>query len=153
KVEAEGLIAPGAVSTGNIGLVGTAGAADMETMILSDYQGTQSLYGPYGAYNGGAGTGNLTRAAEILYRNGAGVVYSRSLAAGADEAAFEAAFVELLKDDVNILVAPELPTQTALDVLKPIVENEVAHGRDLIAVVGSDATTPANIKSQVEASD
>lgn len=153
RVSAEALIGAGAVSVGNIGIVGTASNGVGQTHILSDYETARVLLGAYDAYNGGAGTLNLTRGLELAYRNGARNVFARGLAAGATQADYEAAFNELVKDDVNILVAPELPTATALAVLGPVLETAENDGKDLIAVVGSDATTVANIRAQVSAND
>src|SRR5919108_6124888 len=153
KVQPEGLIAPAAVSTGNIGIVGSAENVVDENLILSGYPDAQTRFGVYDAYDGGKGKQNLTRALELLYRNGGGVVYARSVAADADQAAYEAAFKELLKDDVNILIAPQLTTKTAFNVLKPLVDGAENEGREIIAVIGSDETTASKIKAQVQAND
>jgi hypothetical protein len=153
KVLPEGLITPAAVPTGNVGIVGSAENAQGETLLLSGYPDAQTRLGPYDAYDGGKGKHNLTRALELLYRNGGGVVYARSVAADADQSAYEAAFNELLKEDIQILVAPQLSTKTAFNVLKPIVDNAENEGRELIAVIGSDETTATKIKGQVQAND
>ena len=160
-VRAEGLIGVGGLSTGNIGVVGTARRLDEngdpaeitgETFILSDYATAQETFGRYDAFS--AGTLNLTRAAELLYRNGARTVFARAL--DPDNAAtgdFTAAFDELVKDNVNILVAPQLSTADALDVLTPVLESAQDNGRDVIAVVGSDADEVDDIKDQVVSND
>jgi len=160
-VRAEGLIGVGGLSTGNIGIVGTARKLDEngdpveitgETFILSDYATAQETFGRYDAF--GAGTLNLTRALELSYRNGARTVFARAL--DPDSAAsgeFTAAFNELVKDNVNILLAPQLSTADALDVLAPILESAENNGRDLIAVVGSDATEVDDIQDQVASND
>jgi tail sheath protein len=159
RVQAEALIGAGGVSTGNIGVVGTARRLDEngdpipitgETFILSDYEGARNRLGVYDPYNDGEGTLNLTRALELLYRNGARTVFSRAL--DPDEAAqddFTTAFGELVKDDVNIIVAPELSTDDALAVLAPVLETAENNGKDMIAVVGSDAEAVADITGQV----
>lgn len=160
-VRAEGLIGVGGLSTGNIGIVGTARKLDEnddpvpitgETFILSDYATAQESFGRYDANSDG--TLNLTRAAELVYRNGARTVFARAL--DPDNAAtgdFTAAFNELVKDNVNILVAPQLSTADALDVLTPILESAENNSRDLIAVVGSDAAAVDDIQDQVLAND
>ena len=51
-----------------------------------------AAFGPYDAFDDGDGKLNLTRAIEVAYRNGAGVVFARALADGADSADFTAAF-------------------------------------------------------------
>jgi tail sheath protein len=160
-VRAEGLIGVGGLSTGNIGVVGTARKLDEngdpvdltgETFILSDYATAQETFGRYDPFS--AGTLNLTRTLELLYRNGARTVFARAL--DPDTAAtgdFTSAFDELVKDNVNILLAPQLSTADALDVLAPVLESAENNGRDVIAVVGSDATGVDDIKDQVLSND
>ena len=148
QVRAEALIAGAAVSTGNIGIVGTAGTVPDDTEILSGYDDVTTAFGAYDAFS--AATKNLSRGLEIAYRNGAGVAFARGVAAGADQDAFSAAFEQLLKDDVNILIAPELSTDDALSVLKPILEEAENSGKDLIAVIGSDADDVADITAQAD---
>lgn len=138
QVRAEGLIGAPAVSTGNIGVVGTASGGTGRTLLLSEYREGLTAFGDYDAYAGGTGTLNLVRALEVAYRNGAGVVFARAVGADADATDFSAAFEELVKDDVNILIAPELSTEDALSVLGPVLETAENNGQDLIAVVGSD---------------
>jgi len=146
RVRADALISAGGVSTGNIGIVGTAVNNVAGTEILSDFNTGLATFGAADA------THNLTRALEVLFRNGAAKVFARSVAAGADTAAFTAAFNELIKEDVNILIAPELSTSDAMGVLKSLVESSEGKGKDMIAVVGSDATAVADIKAQVQGS-
>jgi hypothetical protein len=159
-VRAEGLIGVGGLSTGNIGIVGTAQKLDEngdpveitgETFILSDYATAQETFGRYDTFS--AGTLNLTRAAELLYRNGARTVFARALEPNAASGDFASAFDELIKDNVNILVAPQLSTEDALDVLTPVLESAENNGRDVIAVVGSDATAVNDIRDQVVSND
>ena len=152
NVRAEGLIGVGGISSGNIGIVGTASTEAGQTHNLSDYETARQLLGAYDAFNNGAGTHNLTRGVELLFRNGARIVYARTLAAGADRAAFTAAFDELIKEDVNILVAPELSTDDAKAVLGPIVESAENNGKDVIAVIGADATAVNDIVAQAPTS-
>ncbi len=180
-VRAEALIGAGAVSTGNIGIVGTArrerqqvddgvpvvdddGKPVMETdpeiygrtHTLSDYATAQERLGRYDANS--TGRFSLTRAVEVLFRNGARTVYARPLALGENDAQpgtgeYTDAFNELVKDDVNILVAPQLSTDDALDVLPSILDTAQANGQDLIAVVGSDESTVDDITEQVISDD
>jgi Phage tail sheath C-terminal domain/Phage tail sheath protein subtilisin-like domain len=159
-VRAEGLIGVGGLSTGNIGIVGTAQKLDEngdpveitgETFIISDYATAQETFGRYDAFS--AGTLNLTRAFELLYRNGARTVFARALEPDAAAGDFASEFDELVKDDVNILIAPQLSTEDALGVLTPVVESAQDNGRDVIAVVGSDATVVSDIRDQVVSND
>lgn len=153
RVSAEGLVTAGAISTGNIGIVGSASSADAETHIFSDYASARGEVGDYDAYDEGNGSLNLTRGLELVYRNGGRTVFSRAVASGANQTDYTAAFEELIKDDVNILVAPELATETAIAVLGSVLENGENAGKDIIAVVGTDASTVAEITEQIPAND
>src|SRR5262245_51097496 len=93
RVRAEGLISAGGISTGTIGIVGTTGQAASvdQTINLTDYEtarrpAVEGGFGPYDAYANGAGTLNLTRSLEILFRNGARQVFARGVAAAANQA-------------------------------------------------------------------
>lgn len=148
RVQAEGLIGVGGISTGTIGIVGTASAGVDETHLLSAFAEVEPLVGAADALS--AGTLNLARGLALAYRNGAGVVYARAVGDMADAAA---AFDELVKEDVNILIAPELPTATALSVLGPVLETAENNGQDLLAVIGSDQAARADIEGQVPNND
>ena len=144
RVQAEALIGIGGVSTGNIGIVGTASDGAGETHLFSEYGEISDAVGDYDAYDDGNGDLNLGRALELAYRTGAGTVFARALPAGANKADFTAAFAQLAKDDVNILVAPELSTDDASAVLgADRADGARTTGRTCIAVVGSDADAPA----------
>jgi len=153
RVLSEGLISVGGFSAGTVGIVGSASKGVGETHLLSDYPSGQAAFGAYDDYNAGAGTLNLTRALELLYKNGARKVFARGVAANADQAAYDAAFTEILKEDVQILVAPELSTTAAKAVLGPLADNAENQGKDLIAVIGSDEETVTSIKAQVPTND
>lgn len=157
RVRAEGLISVGGISTGNIGIVGTADAAlDPDgnpvtnvfttTHNLSDYESAKKIFAAYDAYSGGTGTLNLMRALEILFRNGARTIYARAVPTTASsQADFTSAFGELTKEAINIIVAPELSTSDALSVLPSILETSENAGQDLLAIVGSDDSVVADI--------
>ena len=155
RVRAEGLISVGGISAGNVGIVGTASQGFGETHILSDYEEARTTFGDYDALS--AGTLNLTRGLEQLYRNGARIVFARALdpsvADGTGQDDYEREFNELAKDDVNILVAPELTTADALAVLGPVLESAENAGKDMIAIVGCDASAAADIVAQVTTND
>jgi hypothetical protein len=151
RVSAEALIGVGGVSTGNIGIVGTASEGVGETHLLSGYGEVAALVGSHGSF--ADGEPHLSRALQIAYRSGAGLVFARPVAAGAQQADYEAAFAELLKDDVNLLLAPELGTTTALGVLGSVVDAAESDGRDVMAIVGSDAGTRADIVGQLVEND
>jgi len=155
RVQAEALIAPKGVATGNVGIIGTAAAAQGvtnaigQTHILSSLEDARSLYAPSDAVS--SGNLNLVRGIELLFRNGATTVYAHALAQGASQQTFADATDELLKDPVNLLVAPELSTSVATSVLKSAVNTGENNGRDVIAVIGSDVTAPDDIADQVQA--
>lgn len=153
RVQAEALIGIGGVSTGNIGIVGTAADGAGETHLFSEFAEIADAIGAYDAYDDGNGDLNLGRALELAYRTGAGTVFARALPAGASKADFSAAFAELAKEDVNILIAPELDTDDAFDVLGAVVNDAENDGKDLLAVVGADADEPADIIGQIVDSD
>jgi hypothetical protein len=115
---------------------------------LSDYDTARTELGMYDAYSDGAGTFNLTRGIEILFRNGARTIYAYGLAAGADQDDYSNAFNELLKDNVNILVSPELDTDTAKSVLG-LVDTAGGNGKDVMAVIGADGASATDIVGQV----
>lgn len=155
RVQSEGLIAPKGVSFGNVGIVGTAAAAQGVTdaigvtHILGSMEDAAKFYGPADALSGG--TLNLMRGLALLFANGARTVYAHALATGANQAAFTGGVNELLKEDVNILVAPELTTTTAKSVLGAALETAENNGKDMISVIGADAATTTAIKNQVTA--
>jgi hypothetical protein len=128
--------------------VGTASQGTGQTYVLSDYGSARETFGMYDTYADGAGTLNLTRGLEVLFRNGARTIYAYGLAAGAGQSDYENGFNELLKDDVNILVAPELTTATATTVFG-LVNTAEGNGKDLMAVIGSDEDASADIVGQV----
>jgi len=142
RVRAEGLIRAGGISSGNIGIVGTASSlADGQTVILSDYDAARASFGEYDAYLTGesvTGTLNLVRSLQLIYQNGGRTVYARALAAAAARTDYEAAFAELLKDDINIVLAPELSYSDAVAVFGSLLESAENDGKDLIAIVGSE---------------
>ncbi|HKI04640.1 MAG TPA: phage tail sheath C-terminal domain-containing protein [Thermoanaerobaculia bacterium] len=170
QVRAEGLIGVGGVSTGNVGIVGTARVPKLDaqgrpvveggnpvfdealygvTRVVPDYKGAVETFGRYDKSTPGTGTGqrNLTRALELLFAGGARTVYARAVPPGAAAADFQSAFLELLKEDVNLLVAPELPTEAAMTMFATVVETGENTSRDVIAVVGSDGADTATVAS------
>lgn len=149
RVQAEALISAGGISSGNIGIVGTAIEGNGETHNLSDWDTARTTLGMYDAYDSGSGTLNLTRSIELLFRNGARTIYAHSLAAGASQADFSDAFDEVIKENVNILVTPELTTDQAKAVLGSVADSAETNGKDVIAVIGSDQSAAPDIAGQV----
>lgn len=152
NVISEGLIGAPAISAGTIGIVGSASAGTGSTHLIGSYNEAVAAFGNYDAYHSGAGTLNLVRALELVYGNGGGAVYARAVASGTDTAGFTAAFTEVLKEDVNILLAPELSTAEAATVLgSAVTAAENSFAKDVIAVIGSDAAADAEVKTIVAA--
>ena len=151
RVRSEGLIGVGGISTGNIGLVGTATDGVGETHNLSSADEAVENFGASDAVTTRAL--NLTRIATELFKGGARTIYARGVAQSAVQADFETAFAEVVKEDVQILVAPELDTGTALAVLGPILESSENNGQDLIAVVGADGADASTIEGQAIIND
>jgi len=150
RVRAEGLISVGGISTGNIGIVGTAIQGAGKTELLSNYSQAIEKFGRYDASS--VGEANLVRGLELLYANGARTVYARALAEG--DTNFKAAMDEVIKEDVNILVIPELPTDTATGsaaILSGIASTAENQNKDLFAIVGSDETDVDAVKTQADA--
>lgn len=147
RVQAEALISAGGISAGNIGIVGTAAGGVGATHSLSDWETAKNTLGMYDDYDGGSGTLNLTRAVEILFRNGARTVYAHALAAGASQSDFADAFDEVIKENVNILVMPEMTTDQAKAVLGSLVNTAEADGKDVIAVIGCDQSATTDVSA------
>jgi hypothetical protein len=150
RVQSEGLIGAAAVSTGNIGIVGRAPTIDGDTHLFGDFATAKAKF--LSADPTVPGPQGLLRSLELAYRNGARSVYAHGLSATATQTQFDA-FDELIKEDVNILIAPELPTAVAQEVLASVLETAENAGKDIIAVIGSDTDVPADIVAQVPEDD
>lgn len=146
RVRAEGLIGTGGISTGNIGVVGTAASGLGVTHNLSSAAEALEAFGPSDAVTTRAV--NLTRICTELFKGGARTVYARAVDEGAPPTDYGPQYEELIKDDVQILVAPELSTQHALEVLQPVINSAETNGQDLMAVVGADGADAAAIAAQ-----
>ncbi|MEJ2200942.1 MAG: phage tail sheath subtilisin-like domain-containing protein [Desulfuromonadaceae bacterium] len=154
RVQAEALIAPKGVAYGNVGIVGTAanvvgGDVLGSTQLLSSLEDAYKIYAPSDALS--TGNLNLMRGMELLFRNGATTVYAQGLAQGATQTDFATAVDELLKEEINLLIIPELDTTTTTTVLKAAVNSAETNARDVIAVIGSDASGLEQITPQVNA--
>ena len=98
EVRAEGLLTIGAISTGNIGIIGTAemGGAGVEN--LDSYEKGRARFGEPGEWDPNAVDDNLSlvRALKILFDNGARTVYARRVF---DEKTAKTAAYTLVGDD------------------------------------------------------
>jgi hypothetical protein len=151
RVRSEGLIGVAGFSVGNIGVVGTASQGFGVTHNLSSAAEALEAFGPSDAVTTRAL--NLTRIVGELFRSGARTVYARAVAGAAPPADYTTAFNEVIKEDVQILVAPELSTSNALTVLAPLLESSENNGQDLLAVVGADGADAAAVVAQAITND
>jgi hypothetical protein len=79
EVRAEGLITPGRVTVGNIGIVGTAskGPVGSPPVLLGSASEARSTFGPYDPFSDGTKNElTLVRALELAYDNGASSVFA-----------------------------------------------------------------------------
>jgi Phage tail sheath C-terminal domain len=98
EVRAEGLLAGGLISTGNIGIIGTAERGDGSVATLSSFEDARAKYGDAGEWDGSAGSaGNihLVRALQYLFNNGARTVFAQRVL---DETSAKAATLSLMSD-------------------------------------------------------
>lgn len=153
RVRSEGLIGLRGISAGNIGIVGeTAAAQAGVSVVLSSQAEAEAAFGPAALDAAGASL-NLTAMIAELYRNGARTVVARGVSDSADQNLYTAAFNEVVKEDVQILVAPDLGTTAAIAVIRPILEAAENNNQDIIAVIGADGADAAAIQAQVPTDD
>jgi hypothetical protein len=112
EVRAEGLLTIGAISTGNIGIIGTAemGGADVEN--LDSYEKGRARFGEPGEWDPNAVDDNLSllRALKIIFDNGARTVYARRVF---DEKTAKTAAYTLVGDDNAQLITLRAKTPGA----------------------------------------
>jgi phage tail sheath protein FI len=147
RVRADGLIGVRGISAGNIGIVAPASTGTGSNVSLSTVAEAEAAFGAP-EVDGDAGALNLTAMIGELYRNGARIVHARAVSDATDQTGLTTAFNELIKEDVQILVAPSLPTATALAVLPSVVESAETNNQDLIAVIGADGADAAAVAGQ-----
>ena len=84
EVRAEGLIVPGRVSVGNLGVVGTASNGPIGVpVILGSYSEARERFGDYDAFiDGSSDELTLVRALELAYSEGATTVFAVRVASG-----------------------------------------------------------------------
>lgn len=83
EVRPEGLIVPGPVTVGNLGVVGTASQGPLnQPVILGSYTEARERFGDYDAWiNGNSNELTLVRALELAYSHGATTVYAVRISA------------------------------------------------------------------------
>lgn len=92
EVRPEGLITPGRVTVGNLGVVGTASRGPVgEPVLIGGYAEARQTFGPYDAWIDGASDElTLVRALEQAFSHGATTVYAvRVASAAAEKAAYQ----------------------------------------------------------------
>lgn len=148
-VRDEGLISVGGVSTGNIGIVGSALAGEANKVyILSSFTDAKDAFAPKPDQKIAANqTATLLKAVELLYANGASTVYA--VRASDETPKGYAAALELLANEtVNlVLLAGQDATKGEMvDALKAhLATTEVSH-RERIGLVGCNGSVdPAQI--------
>src|SRR3954454_15764770 len=80
EVRAEGLLSGGLISTGNVGIVGTAEKGDDRIATLASFDDARARYGDATAWDPAgrdAGDGHLVRAARYVFDNGASTLYAK----------------------------------------------------------------------------
>ena len=107
---AEGLIAPGLISVGNLGVVGTASKGPLwQPVLLGSFQQARDTFGDYDQWQGG-GQNELTlvRALELAYNAGANTVFAVRVSskAGQNDKALAAGYT--MAGDGNNKVAAKL---------------------------------------------
>lgn len=152
RVRSEGLIGVRGISAGNIGIVGAAESGTGQTATLSSLPEAEAVFGPPVVDSAGRAL-NLTAMVGELYRNGARTVHARAVSDRTDQGLYSAAFGELIKEDVQLLVAPDLSTAAALAVLPPLVETAENSNQDLMAVIGADGADAGAVEAQAQTND
>lgn len=152
RVRSEGLIGVRGISSGNIAIAGETAVGAGVTVALSSAAEAEATFGPPVVDAVGASL-NLTAMIGELYRNGARTVYARGVSDNTQQPLYTAAFNELIKEDVQILVAPDLTTAAALSVIPPILESSENNNQDLMAVIGADGANAAAVVAQAQTND
>lgn len=81
EVRPEGLITPGRVTVGNLGVVGTASKGEIDKpVVLGSYAEAREEFGDYDAWNEGQGKLTLVRALEQAFSYGATTVWAVRIA-------------------------------------------------------------------------
>ncbi|WP_305042617.1 phage tail sheath C-terminal domain-containing protein [Geoalkalibacter sp.] len=85
EVRPEGLITPGRVTVGNLGVIGTAGKGPTATpVLLGSYAEARQVFGPYDPWIDGASDElTLVRALELAFAHGATTVFAVRVASAA----------------------------------------------------------------------
>ncbi len=162
EVRAEGLIAPGPISIGNVGIVGTArrgkiaNTADPTTVYTPSNLGeAREIFGQYDAYDNPEEPNHeltLIRALELAYANGASRVF---VARVADESAASAAYTFPAGDGTNVTITAVAPgngyngATLTTGAYAPNIGMRVADGNIAIESLGNLPTDPADFIDRI----
>lgn len=140
EVRAEGLISPGGVATGNIGIVGTAAQGPQnEVQLLSNLSEAKEIFGDSDEWKGGnKGELTLIRALELIYKNGGQTVYAVRTA-GATVEGYQQSLALLENKIVNIvLLAGQDATNTGMvNALNAHLNTTADNKGERIGIIGS----------------
>ena len=142
-VRDEGLISVGGVSTGNVGVVGTAADSTTDTVhLVTSLTDARDLLG---STSGQASSGNLFKTLEILFANGAGTVYVVVVADESPES-YRAGLELLANETVNIvlLAGQDATNAEMVDVLKGHLAATESINRERIGVMGCNGSVSVN---------
>ena len=104
SVRDEGLITAGRVSTGNIGIVGTAAKGPIDKVqLIGSFAEAREIFGDKNAPEGAVGELTLVKALEQIYNNGGRAVYAVRTAAKGPEAAKSAGVTFKANDGNDVL--------------------------------------------------
>lgn len=132
EVRAEGLIAPGQVSVGNLGVVGTASKGTVgQSILLSNYNDAVAIFGAYDAFMDPGDTRlraanplTLVRALELAFGAGASTVYAVRVA---DATAASATATITSAGGPNVTLSANSPgswgAALTVDVSKPLADD------------------------------
>ncbi len=154
RVQAEALIGVGGVSTGNIGIVGTASGGAGETHLFSEYGEVTDAIGAYDAYDDGNGDLNLARALELAVpeRRGHRLRPRASRRAPTRPTSPPRSTSWSRRTSTSSSRRSSRPTTRSTCSARCVNDAE-KNGKDLIAVVGADADAPADIVGQIVDND
>lgn len=152
-VRDEGLISVGGVSTGNVGVVGTAASGECNKLyIINSLADARDVFAAETGQAANGVSANLLKTLELLYANGAGAVYA---VAAADESpeAYAAALESLANETVNIvlLAGQDATDADMVQVLKAHLAVTETTNRERIGVMGCNGS--ANVDEIVSAKD
>jgi len=140
EVRSEGLIGVSGISTGNLGVVGTAARGPLDrAVLLGSYAEAVDAFGPYPAWDPAAAAANLslTRTLEAAFRGGASTVYAVRIANVGGPGMASATWT--LKE--------RTPAGDAgADLFALVATSPGTWANDLVAFTPATATAPARLK-------